>query len=153
MTTSTGDIKLRSVVKFCVALKKSTTETIKMIESTGKYKQCGPATVYNWHARFRSRRDSAEDDPRCDHLAVVMCSVKEPVKDMINRDRRTTVREIADKLDISVSTVHRILTEELGMSKASAHWVLRLLKDSEKNVGCDVPRSFLPAMTLRETHF
>ena len=46
-----------------------------------------------------------------------MCSVKEPVKDMINRDRRTIVREIADKLDISVSTVHRILTEELGISQ------------------------------------
>ena len=43
---------------------------------------------------------------------MVMCSVK----DMINDDRRTTVREFADKLDISVSTVHGILTEELGMS-------------------------------------
>ena len=45
---------------------------------------------------------------------------KEPVKDMINRDRRTTVGEIADKLNISVSAVHGILTEELGMSKVNA---------------------------------
>ena len=103
-----------------------------MIESTGKYKQCSPATVYKLHACFRSGQDSVEDNPRCGRLAVVMCSVKEPVKDMVNDDRRTTVREISDKLDISVSTVHGILTEELGMSKVSVHWVPRILKDSEK---------------------
>ena len=57
---------------------------------------------------------------------------------MINPDRRTTVREIADKLDISVSTVHGILTEELGMSKVSARWVPQLLKDSEKDCLCNL---------------
>ena len=100
-----------------------------MIESIDKYKQCSPTTAYKWYARFRSGPDSVEYDPRCGRPAVVMCSMKEPVKDMINRDRRTTVREIADKLDISVSTVHGILTEELGMSKVSPRWVPRLLKD------------------------
>ena len=95
------------VGKFCVVLK-SPTKTINMIESTGKHKQCSPATVYKWQVRFRSGRDSVEDDPRCGRPAVVMCSVKEPVKDMINRDRRTTVGENACNLDISVSTVHGI---------------------------------------------
>ena len=60
----TGDVELQSVAKFCVTLKKSPTETIKMIESTGKYKQCSPATVYKWHAPFRSGRNSVENDPR-----------------------------------------------------------------------------------------
>ena len=73
--TSTGNVELQSVVKFCVALKKSPTKTIKMIESTGKYKQCSPDTVYKWQTRFRSGQDSVEDDPRCDCLAMVMCSV------------------------------------------------------------------------------
>ena len=114
---STGNDELQSVVKFYVALKKSPQKTIKMIESTGKYKKCSPATVYKWQAHFRSGRDSVEDDPRCGCLAVVMCSVKEPVKDMINRDK-TTVEETADEL--SVSAAHGILTEELGMSKVNA---------------------------------
>jgi len=43
--TSIGDIELRSIVKFCVALEKSPTETMKMINSTGKYKKCSLATV------------------------------------------------------------------------------------------------------------
>jgi len=37
--TSIGDVELRSIVKFCVALEKSPTETMKMINSTGKYKK------------------------------------------------------------------------------------------------------------------
>ena len=142
--TSTGDVELRSGVKFCVALKKSPTETIKIIESIGKYKQCSPAIAYGIrHARFRSGRDSVEDDPRCGRPAVEMCSMKEPVKDMINRDRRTTVREIADKLDISVSTVHGILTGELGISKVSARWLPRLLKDSETDCRLRCSEEFL----------
>jgi len=32
--TSIGDVELRSIVKFCVALEKSPTETMKMINST-----------------------------------------------------------------------------------------------------------------------
>ena len=81
--TSTGDVELRSVVKFCVALEKSPTETLNMIKSTGKYKKCSPATVYKWHARFRSGRDSIEDDPRSGRPAVVVCSVRDRVKDMV----------------------------------------------------------------------
>ena len=48
--TYTGDVELCG--EFCVALKKSPAETIKMIESTDKYKQCSPATAYKRHARF-----------------------------------------------------------------------------------------------------
>ena len=34
---SNGGIELRSVVKFCVALNKSLTETLRLIKSMGKY--------------------------------------------------------------------------------------------------------------------
>ena len=42
---------------------------------------------------------------------------------MVNMDRGTTIRAIADEHGVSCSTVHGILTEELGMSKVSACWV------------------------------
>jgi len=56
--TSIGDVELRSIVTFCVALEKSPTETMKMINSTGKYKKCSPVTVYRWHARFIEEENS-----------------------------------------------------------------------------------------------
>ena len=54
------------------------------------------------------------------------------VTDMVNADRRVTVRVIADNLDVSCPTVHRILIQDLGMSKDSARCAPRLLKDSEE---------------------
>jgi len=81
--TSIGDVELRSIVKFCVALEKSPTETMKMINSTGKYKKCSPATVYRWHAPFKEEKNSIEDDSKYGRQFVVACSIKDSVKNQL----------------------------------------------------------------------
>ena len=136
----------RRIAKCCEILCRAGKITNRIAEHDQiyrKYKKCSPATVYKWHARFRSGRDSIEDDPRSGRPAVVVCSVRDRVKDMVNCDRRITVRSIADELDVSVSTVHGILTDELGMSKVSARWVPRLLKESEKECRVRCSQEFL----------
>ncbi|GFT44325.1 histone-lysine N-methyltransferase SETMAR [Nephila pilipes] len=42
------------------------------------------------------------------------------VEEIIQRDRRVTVREIASELDLSYGNVHRIVTDELRYSKVCA---------------------------------
>ena len=79
---SIGDVELWSIVKFCVALEKSPTKTMKMINCTGKYKKCSPATVYRWHAHFKEEIHSVEDVPRCGRQSVVAFSIKDSVKDL-----------------------------------------------------------------------
>jgi AraC-like DNA-binding protein len=54
--------------------------------------------------------------------------VKNEVRDVINGDRRLTVREVADKCGISMTTVHQILGNDLNMNRACARWVPRILK-------------------------
>ena len=93
------------MVNFCVALNKSPTETLRMIKATRKYDKSSLDFVYKWHSRFRCGRESTEDDFRSGQPAVVTCSIKDLVRDMVNMDRRTTVRVIADKLGVSCSTV------------------------------------------------
>lgn len=140
---STGDVELRGVVKFCVALNKSPTETLKMIKSTGKYDQCSRAFVFKWHARFRDGRDSIQDDPRCGRPSVVKSSMVGKVRDIVKEDRRVTVRYIAVELGVSPSVIHEILTKELNMSKVSARWVPRLLTDTEKECRVRCSETFL----------
>ena len=111
---SNGDIELRSVLKFCVALNKSPTKTLWMIKSTGKYDKCSPGFGYKWHLRFRHGRGSIEDNFRSGQPEVVTGSIKDLGKGMVNMDRRTTIRVIADEFGVSFSTVHEILTEESG---------------------------------------
>ena len=54
------------------------------------------------------------------------------VRDVINEDRRQSVREIGAKLTLGKSTVHRVLKADLGMNKVRARWVPHILREEEK---------------------
>ena len=54
------------------------------------------------------------------------------VHDIVLEDRRLKMSEIVKPVSISDERVHQILTEELGMKKLSARWVLRLLTSDHK---------------------
>ena len=71
-----GDVDRRIMIKFCVALNESPTESLKMIKSTGKYEECRQAFVYKWHLRFRFARVTINDGPKNNRPAII-CSVKD----------------------------------------------------------------------------
>lgn len=127
-----ANVELRTVIKFCVGLGKTPKETLEMIEESSTSSSCSASFVYKWHERFRNGRTSIEDDSREGRPASVTASILDTVRDKVLRDRRITVRSISEDLGVSCSTVHRVLTQDLSMSKVSARWVPILLKDSEK---------------------
>ena len=127
-----SELDLRAIIKFCVGLGKTPKQTIEMIKESTTSSSCSQSFVYKWHERFRNGRTTLNDDPREGRPASVTASILDIVREKVNADRRITVRSISEDLDVSCSTVHHVLTENLGMSKVSARWVPRLLKDSEK---------------------
>jgi hypothetical protein len=58
-------------------------------------------------------------------------------------DRRLTVREIADTMVNSYKRTQNIIANELGFSKVSARWVLRLLSVEQKRIGLKISRDCL----------
>ena len=60
---------------------------------------------------------------------------------LLDSDARLTVREMSDRLDISKSTVHRIVTTDLDLSKISARWVPRLLTPELKAQRMSIAKS------------
>lgn len=50
----------------------------------------------------------------------------------IDRDGRITIRSLSSAFGVSLRTMHKILHEDLGLSKKSARWVPRLLTDDQK---------------------
>ena len=133
--TSIGDVELRSIVKFCVALEKSPTETMKMINSTGKYKKCSPATVYRWHARFKEGRNSIEDDPRCGRQSVVACSIKDSVKDSAD-DLVKHTQAIVSSLSDSwyVETYNKWITRHRKCVEIAGDYVEKVRRSMDLNV-------------------
>ena len=55
-----------------------------------------------------------------------------PRNGVIDTDRRLTVREISEDIGISKTSVHWILRETLGMSRVCARWVPLLITEDEK---------------------
>ena len=47
---------------------------------------------------------------------------------VVREDRRRTVREMEEILGISKSSIHRILSDNLGMHRVFGCWIPRLLK-------------------------
>ena len=65
------------------------------------------------------------------------------IKEIVEGDARFTVRDIARKIGISLSTVHLILKKHLKDRKISARWVPHLLTDEQKRQRVKVAKKLL----------
>jgi len=69
-----------------------------------------------------------EDDVRSGKPKKIS-SNQEKITALLDEDRRLTVRKLSENVDASLNTVHRVIADELKMSKVSDRWVPRLLTD------------------------
>ncbi len=61
----------------------------------------------------------------------------------IEENGRLTIRALASTYGLSAATVHKILHDELGLSKKSARWVPKLLSEDQKLERVRVSRNFV----------
>ena len=125
--SSSENTEIRAVIKFCANLSKTPTETMKMLEESKHKPRVCRSLVFKWHKLFREGRESVEDDPRIGRKPKINAALTSSVKEIIDGDRRLTVRDISQKIGISVGTVHTILSDKFGMNKVSARWIPRIL--------------------------
>ncbi|XP_071109085.1 protein GVQW3-like [Haliotis cracherodii] len=93
------------------------------------------AQVKFWVAEFKRGRVNLEDEPRPGRpVEVTNDQTSEAVRQLVVKDRRMKVSEMAKALDISEGSVHTILHDRLGMRKLSARWVPKCLSDDQKAV-------------------
>jgi len=90
-------------------------------------------TVLRWHERFQSGSADIIDKPKPGrkNVTVVDKNIKK-VSDLINTDRRLTLKEIAQKGKVDVTSTWRILTIILGLVLRCARWVPKILTSGQK---------------------
>ncbi|KAI6648845.1 Transposase [Oopsacas minuta] len=54
------------------------------------------------------------------------------ISNILDKDRRVTLRQLEEELGMSKSILDKILTEQLGMSRVLSRWVPKLLSESER---------------------
>ena len=101
-------------------------------------------TVRQWKKKFESGVESIKNAPKSGRLKFASRKeIVSKIKEIIEGDARFTVRDIARKVGISLSTVHLILKKRLKVRKISARWVPHLLTDEQKRQRVKVAKKLL----------
>jgi transposase len=124
-------------MKFCFKLGKSATETHEMFVEVYGDAVITRKTVYKWSERFRSGSESIDDEERPGRPST-SCTDENisKVNEMIRSNRRITIREIADHLNISFGSLQQILTNVWNMKRVSAKFVPRILTPEQRSSFC-----------------
>lgn len=120
-------MEVRAVIKFCVEMGHTPTQTYNMIRTTSLHCRASRALVFRWHKSFLEGKDDLKDeDGRGRQRDVSTSSLVTSIRDALAEDRRLTVRTLAHRFDVSIGTVHRVLKDELHMSKVNKHFYKHL---------------------------
>lgn len=135
---------VRVIIKFFVLLNKEPPEIHGLLQE-GLQNHCPSIqTVRKWVSAIRDGREDMDDEQRPGRPE---CSTDEghiqAVSDMLEEDRRIGCRRIADMLNISVSTAHRIVHDKLHRRKIVAKWVPHELTEQQRHTRVDTCISHL----------
>ncbi|XP_041565923.1 protein GVQW3-like [Drosophila elegans] len=79
-------------------------------------------TVREWHGRFKSGRNSINYDDRSGRPSTSKTDENiGKIKDWMAINRKLTIREMAEELDIAFGTVQDILANDLGFRRVAAN--------------------------------
>ena len=101
-------------------------------------------TVRSWKNNFESGVDSIKNVPKSGRPKFASRKeIVSKIKEIIEGDARFTVRDIARKVGIPLSTIHLILKKHLKVQKIFARWVPHLLTDEQNRQRVKVAKKML----------
>lgn len=136
--------EVRANVKFLTKLGWSASDIIAALVKVYEDHAPKKSAVYKWIKRFKGGREVLEDNHRQGRPSTSTTPEQvDAVQALVDEDRRVTVLEIAQTLDISTGSVDSILRDQLGLSKLSARWVPKALRPEQMAQRADLAIEFL----------
>ena len=140
----TERLEQRYCIKFCQKLGDSQVETIRKIQTAFGDDAMGTTQIKEWYNRFKDGRTTVESEPRSGRPSTCRNDQFIPeVNTVVMRDRRVTIREIAEEVGISTFSAHSIVVEDLAMKRVAAKFVPKLLTAEQKQLRVDVSQDML----------
>ncbi|UYV78131.1 hypothetical protein LAZ67_16000211, partial [Cordylochernes scorpioides] len=105
------------------------------------------SNVYRWYKMFSEGREDVNDEERagCPSTSTTDEKINE-VEKMILANRRITVREVAEDLNISIGSCHSIFINDLGMRRVAAKFVPKLLNCDQKQHRMNIANEMLDSV-------
>jgi DNA-binding CsgD family transcriptional regulator len=136
----------RANVKFCQKLGKSGSETFHMIKQAYGKEAWGKR-----HKRLAQGREISEDDEHTGRPRTARTELTiQEVATLVRANRSQTADEIAAAAGISHGTLHKILSDDLNMSRVTQHTGPRVLtqdhRDDRMSICGDLIDSAIPTL-------
>ena len=126
-------LEQRYAVKFCVKLNKTPKETWDMLKKAFGDACMSYSQAKKWHMSFREVREEVTDEARSGRPPTSRTDKHfTRVRELLNTDRRMSVRMISELLNLPKTIVHEIVSEDLAMRKICAKLVPKVLIDAQK---------------------
>ncbi|UYV78706.1 hypothetical protein LAZ67_16002498 [Cordylochernes scorpioides] len=105
------------------------------------------SNVYRWYKMFSEGREDVNDEERAGRPSTSTTDEKiNEVEKMILANRRITVIEVAEDLNISIGSCHSIFINDLGMRRVAAKFVPKLLNCDQKQHRMNIANEMLDSV-------
>ncbi|KAG5341761.1 SETMR methyltransferase, partial [Acromyrmex charruanus] len=104
----------RICIKFCVKNKIKCADAFRTLTVAYGEATLDRSNVYRWYKMFSEGREDVNDEERAGRLSTSTTDENiDEVKKIVLANRRITVREVAEDLNISIGSCHSIFTNDL----------------------------------------
>ena len=108
-------VEQRTAIKFCVLNGKNRKETMEMLVKAYGDAAMKRTALHKWYSRYENGNESVMEEQRSGRPTSITSQKVQEIKEVLNGDRRITVRDVSQRVDCSVGTVHTIIHENLNM--------------------------------------
>ncbi|UYV73733.1 hypothetical protein LAZ67_11000634 [Cordylochernes scorpioides] len=137
----------RTCIKFCVKNEIKCADAFRMLTVTYGEATLDRSNVYRWYKMFSEGRKDVNDEERAGRPSTSKTDEKiNEVEKMILANRRITVREVAEDLNILIGSCHSIFINDLGMRRVAAKFVPKLLNCDQKQHRMNIANEMLDSV-------
>ncbi|UYV79066.1 hypothetical protein LAZ67_17000982 [Cordylochernes scorpioides] len=137
----------RTCIKFCVKNEIKCADAFRMLTVAYGEATLDRSNVYRWYKMFSEGREDVNDEERAGRPSTSTTDEKiNEVEKMILANRRITVREVAEDLNISIGSCHSIFINDLGITRVAAKFVTKLLNCDQKQHRMNIANEMLDSV-------
>ncbi|UYV72636.1 hypothetical protein LAZ67_10000122 [Cordylochernes scorpioides] len=137
----------RTCIKFCVKNEIKCADAFRMLTVAYGEATLDRSNVYRWYKMFSEGREDVNDEERARRPSTSTTDEKiNEVEKMILANRRITVIEAAEDLNISIGSCHSIFINDLGMRRVAAKFVPKLLNCDQKQHRMNIANEMLDSV-------
>ncbi|UYV84313.1 hypothetical protein LAZ67_X001823 [Cordylochernes scorpioides] len=137
----------RTCIKFCVKNEIKCADAFRMLTVAYGEATLDRSKVYRRYKMFSEGREDVNDEELAGRPSTSTTDEKiNEVEKMILANRRITVREVAEDLNISIGSCHSIFINDLGMRRVAAKFVPKLLNCDQKQHRINITNEMLDSV-------